>query len=1060
MLTGRAVRAMLPDSSQPHAMSNISLPDSLKQQIASYESRLKRMETLLALAGALAGFLLMYVFLFVLDRFFDTPQVLRAVLLASGTIAAAVFAQRWGRDWLWKRRSANQLAVLLGKHFRSLGDRLQGVLELAEAGELPPNISPALCRAAIAQVAAESKDYDFPAAVPVKHTKRWMAAAAVVLALTVTPFVLVPKAANNAAQRFLAPLSDIQRYTFASLNELPKELFVAHGEPFSLDIGLTEDSAWKPSDATATISTQEPIQVSLENHRATLPLPPQTRDVTLKLRVGDASREIAIHPLHRPELKQLTAQVQPPAYLQLPGTSKKVQGATAEFLVGSEVKLEGKIARPLSTASMEGESAAPTIAADTFVTAGRVMGEEPAVATLSWADEHQLKPAQPYTLKMLPVKDAEPKIDIKDLEPEVAILTSELIKLNFIAADDFGIKETWIGWTVSSTGPDKKVISKGETVHQPGSPTSTSISGVIDWSPMWHKIPEDTQVELAAYTTDYFPDRKPSVSWKHTIWVLSPAKHAEKVRDRMDAVLKQLDDRIRDEERQLEEAKAIAERKDDLNSEKTTEEIKRLEAGERQNDEQLQKLTAEMENVMKEALRNKEIPEATLSDWDKLTQKLQADANPELAKAAEKMEKAANAKPSEGKPSKGKPKDGKPSDGKPPEGQPGEPPPEGEEEEREQELAKAQESQEKALESMREAAKKMNTANENLYARNFYNRLRHAAQQEQTVSSDLKKLAKTTVGLTPSEITEKDKKYFDQSASKQDSNTSDVESLVNDMGTFIVRLPNEKYSIVHKEMEEKKVVAGLTELSGFVRANLVLKSVGNARMWGEQLNAWASMLQDEAKSQGEGEGQAEISPEMMELMIAIVRAAQEQDSIREQTQALDAQKWETENYLEDAGKVAELEAKLAASVAELSAKTTIDEAKPLLDKVQELMTDVSLQLGSPKTDAATVADQGIIIELLVPPDKKGGSDSKSPAMAKMQQAAQKMMAKGQKPGQGNQKADSNMQAVNAQGAALRDKANQRLVDKSSGANQSSEWPAEFRDQLQAYFNNLEAPEGK
>jgi hypothetical protein len=36
------------------AMEPISLPDSLKQQIASYESKLKRMETLLAIAGAVA----------------------------------------------------------------------------------------------------------------------------------------------------------------------------------------------------------------------------------------------------------------------------------------------------------------------------------------------------------------------------------------------------------------------------------------------------------------------------------------------------------------------------------------------------------------------------------------------------------------------------------------------------------------------------------------------------------------------------------------------------------------------------------------------------------------------------------------------------------------------------------------------------------------------------------------------------------------------------------------------------------------------------------------------
>jgi hypothetical protein len=118
------------------------------------------------------------------------------------------------------------------------------------------------------------------------------------------------------------------------------------------------------------------------------------------------------------------------------------------------------------------------------------------------------------------------------------------------------------------------------------------------------------------------------------------------------------------------------------------------------------------------------------------------------------------------------------------------------------------------------------------------------------------------------------------------------------------------------------------------------------------------------------------------------------------------------------------------------------------------MNDVALKLGAPKTDKDTVTDQGIIIEMLVPPGKKGGKPGNS--MAKMQQAAQKMMAKASKPGKGNNKADSGMAVANAQGAA-KDRTNGQssAAKKSSGATSSSEWPVEFRDALQSYFNNLD-----
>ena len=52
----------------------------------------------------------------------------------------------------------------------------------------------------------------------------------------------------------------------------------------------------------------------------------------------------------------------------------------------------------------------------------------------------------------------------------------------------------------------------------------------------------------------------------------------------------------------------------------------------------------------------------------------------------------------------------------------------------------------------------MKKTNENLFARNFYNRLRLAASVEQQISDGLKKLAKATVGLKPSEIGAAEKK--------------------------------------------------------------------------------------------------------------------------------------------------------------------------------------------------------------------------------------------------------------------------------------------------------------
>jgi hypothetical protein len=1021
-------------------MNAFTLPDSLVTQLRAYEARLRKMETLATVAGALVGLCATFVLLFVFDRFVDTPRWARAVLTLSSGALAAWLAHAWAAHWLWNRRGPAQLAKLLQRHFRTLGDRLQGVIELTETNDLPPNISPALLRAAIRQVAEESDRFDFAQAVPVRPAQRWAFAASVLAALAAAPFVFAPKAATNALSRWLQPWAQIDRYTFASLEALPNELVVPHGEAFEIACGLKADSAWKPDTATARLNRNEPQQAKLDQGRAVFQLNGQTQNGTLTIRVGDATRDVAIRPLHRPEMKELAARVELPAYLGYPSATQPIQGGSAEFLEGSKVSFAGKTSRGLKDAAMKvgDEEPAAEVQGETFITPAKPVAEIGAEATFRWADAHGLTPAQPYMLRVSTTKDADPRVELQGIEQEIAILPNEVLKLTVASSDDFGLKEAWLGWTVRTLG-DKKTTAgkKGEAARTAGAQMKKELVTEAQFSPALQKIPEDSVVELAAYAQDYFPDRKPTESWRHTVYVLSPAKHAERIRERMDQVLKQLDERIRDEERQMEETKAIAENKPELATEKAGENTKRVEAGERSNEAALQKMTEEMKDVMKDALRNKEIPEGTVADWQQLTEKLEKEANPPMQQAAENLQQGAQ--------------------------QPAQ---------REQQLAQAQEQQQKALDAMREAAKKMNTTNENLYARNFYNRMRAAAAAEHKISEGLKGLARETAGLKPEEIAPPKAKEFMTSADRQTANTKDVDSIANDMASFVKRVPNEKYQAVQKEMTEKKVVAELNELAGFVRQNLGLKSVGRARAWGVQLDEWASMLQSECNSQGGG---GEMDPDILEFLISMVRAAVAQDGVREQTQMVEEKKTDNPRYAEEAGKLASQQDDVSGLLGALLKKIVFDGIKPALDdpfgaavpakskfadfqpvieKTLELAGDVATDFRRPKTDAEVLSTQSAIIELLVPPDKKGGK-----AGSKAQQMMQKMLAQAtqaKKAGGNSGKFDNSFIGDTARGAVAKDTTGTRRVEKAGGAANAGEWPEEFRDQLQAYFQQLES----
>ncbi len=994
-------------------MQKIALPEPLVAQLRAYEARLRRIESVSAGASAAVGLLASFVVLFVLDRFSDTPRWARIALTVSGGALAVWCAHGWIRHWLIDRRGPAQLAKLLQRHFRSLGDRLQGIIELTESNDLPANISPSLLRAAVRQVAEESSRFQFTQAVPTRPARRWALTGLALAALALTPFLFVPKAASNALARWIHPWANIDRYTFASIDALPKELVVAHGEPFEIQFGLRSESAWKPAIASARLNRRDAETVPLHEGAATFRVEGQTQEGILSIQIGDAKRDVVIRPLHRPEMRALAAAVEFPDYLGYPKAAMAIQGSTAQFLEGSKVSFDGKVTRALGKAEMtSGDARQPAeTRADQFLTKSTDVASLGADTTFRWTDQYGLTPSQPYTLHVSLAKDAEPRVELQGLEAETAILPNEVLKLNLAASDDYGLKGAWLGWSARTLGEKKQDLGKGEAAHFAGGQTKRELAETADFSPQWQHIPEDSIVELAAYAVDYLPQRKPVESWKYTIYVLSPAKHAERVRERMDQALKDLNERIRDEERQFEETKSLAEDKKSIESARAGEDIKRAEAGEQVNQAQMQKLTEQMRDILKDALRNKEIPAGTVADLQHLAEKLEQKATPPMQEATGALQKA-----------------GQPSA------------------EREENLAKAQEEQQQALNAMREASKTMSTTNQNLYARNFYNRLRAAASSEHQVSDGLKSLARNTLGLKPEEIADGDKKEFSLVAERQDGTTKDVDKIATDLSDFIKRVPNEKYDAVEKEMQEKRVVPELSELSGFVRANLAMKSIGGARKWGEQLDAWATMLQSECKSQGSGSG--EMDPDLMELIVAMVRTAQAEDNIRDETSLLDSKKANNPNHPEDAKKLAGVQDELYWSLDELRERTKFNDVKPALKAAEDLMREVSDTLEQPKTDQEVVSEEGAVIELLVPPDKKGGKGS-----SKMQQMMRQMMSqmtRSAKPGGNNSKSSSPFAAEEAEGAVARARADGHSVEKTGAAN-TADWPEEFRDELQAYF---------
>ena len=159
-----------------------------------------------------------------------------------------------------------------------------GIIELVRGNDFrnEQSRSPALCEAAIHEVAQDARRRDFRDAVPNPRHRLWIWMVAVPMVTALSLFALFPAAAANAWQRFLLPWKNAPRYTFTMLEPLSKTIVVPHGESFSIAPKLTRRAtrSWHPRQGS-TSPTRNGFNIRssppLRDRRYYFELPPPDR---------------------------------------------------------------------------------------------------------------------------------------------------------------------------------------------------------------------------------------------------------------------------------------------------------------------------------------------------------------------------------------------------------------------------------------------------------------------------------------------------------------------------------------------------------------------------------------------------------------------------------------------------------------------------------------------------------------------------------------------------------------------------------------------------------------
>ncbi len=1021
------------------------LPERLKSQFRELKSRLWRVELALSINWGVFAVLLSFLSAFVLDRWHDTPSLIRGSLLLGALVAACLSGGWWCWRWMIAERNLRDYSRLVQRQYRILGDRLLGIVELTEDNSEETTYSEELYQAAVQQVDLDARGCDFTQAVPTTLLKRLCIISGTLALIAVILLGILPGAFKNTLTRWIKPGSPRPRYTLVTIQPDTQEHLTIRGESFQLGADVKYLSFWKPSKVTVQLDSGYQVTGEVEGERIQLEIPGQFKETNMKVLVGDGSAESQIKPMQRPTLVSLSATIKMPEYLELPDDSLQIESGGLDILKGSKIQITGAINRDLKELNLTWGSLNPvqvTISNATFTSEWLETGDA-FEASLQWTDTYGFTNAQPWNLNIRQREDQAPTFQFPELYREMAILETEALELKTEVRDDYGVKDFGINWeTLNGVKPSKEVLEfdfSDSSLHSAQKELGVSFY----FSPNLYNIEPGDVVEMRGFVTDFYPDRVPGQTAIYRIHIVSAVEHAERIRQQLEALLTQLEDVSRLEQSIATATNETIEQMDTLSEEELTARLEDQAMDQKLNASQLSEMARKGMETLKEAMRNPSFTDEVMSEWSKTLSEMQQLAEQKMQEAAESLSKASQSSPSQSQSSKSA---------------------------QQQAMQEAQETEQEILESLEALQAMVNEDLDQLQALTLAQRLRGLGKIEMDLETTLMDGAEDTIGLFPDELAPRWRALHDKLGDTQKETADKSQELQDEIGRFFERTQKEAYGEVSEDMKARQIVEGIITTQELILKNITMEAADQVSIWATQFEKWASQLEPQKESDGSGggEGGGESNQEdLTKQLMALLRMRESELNLRMQTRLLDRQNSEPEIRVEKGRALSDDQSRLQEDLLQVREETPIPFLDQIFEEIHSHMGNAADALArgqtddraiEPETKSITALTDAINILNEQAQQNSSSSSSSSQAMSFMMQMMMAKQGMGQQ-GKGNMGGgstaggDTDRNSLNPGGNDEGDAGESRSVSRGSG--QAGDLPTEFRKSFEAYYKQLE-----
>lgn len=1081
----------------------LRLPDSTRQRLEQFRHRVRLVKIAEGLLAGLFGLVLSYLAVFILDRFYDTSAVLRGSLLIVGSIGLAVLFPWKCHRWIWGTRRLEQVAVLLKQKLPALGDQLLGIVELVH-NEHSTGTSARLAQAAIDQVDSVVREKDFSDAVPHPRHRFWSMTLAVPLAVSLLALTVIPSAGFNAIQRWLTPWRNVERYTFAQVDRFPDRIVVPHGEEFAVEAKLSALTRWSPTAATAKFANQPTVRAAKDHQAYQFKIPPQTETGRLDVRIGDLTKGVNVEVATRPELSGMSAVIQLPGYLQYrQPVTMDVRGGVISVLKGSVASFDAEVSRKLATATIGNQTA--TVEGNR-IRSNPMTIDTPDVLEFRWRDDLGLTAKDAFSLKINAVDDGEPTITFHQNEPQQVVLTTDVITFELQSRDDFGISNVGLDWTGVAHPVHNPNPQNGHKVVAAGAPEMKAVIAKATLCAATDNVAAQT-IEVRAFVEDYKPERGRIYSPAYVLHVMTPEQHAVWMMEQLRRWASLADDVYEEEMRLHDKNREIRQMDpEQLNAPETRRGIEQQAAAEKTNAERLTAITSNGDDLLKQALRNKEMMAGHLETWASALQKLRSIGETRMPSVADLLQQSAKAPgkkaASAQSTAKSAPQAGNNKGSQT--GEPGEqkkanpeqptvpkladtesgfnkqnPPDDSKQESKsgpgkfglpstvlqggppldkkaapanpaEEKVEQAIEEQTSLLAEFQKVREDLQQIMDDLENSTFVKRLKAASRDQLEVASALNRTLFDGFGVTEKNLASAQKDQVARIAAQEQGQSQKVRNIQDDLEAYFDRRKEEKFGRILKEMDEYEIVSRLHDLGDRVRSNRSGESIAKAEFWGDTLDRWAEELVSASKcGQCKGCKGDSLPPS---IVLEVMRILEGEMDLREETRGLEQAREAIE------------------SVAyQDNAEAQSDAQRILFNRVVGVITDIkSLPLGDSKfgkeIKLLTAAGDAMsdATEILARPDTGREAIAAETEAIELLLQAKRANPKGGGGGGGSSAGgggEGNTDQVALElygpGSDPNAKIESREVRQATGTT-NDQTPAEFRDGIDAFFNALES----